>query len=228
MLCALVHAQTAERPLVQVGDTWTYRQTNDTRSGFKEEREVYEVTRTTASTIYFDARQAGSAQPPKNVFSGVDWRRVRAVNGVETVVNQPLDFPLTVGKHWDVHYREEHPNKGHVWEDFNSTYTVVGIEHVEVAAGKFDAIKIEAEGRWLAETVPSNTIATAALGASGISTLATQIDTAGARRIEGRMYKAFWYVPSVRRWVKSVEEYYASGGERSERNTSELDSYQLK
>jgi hypothetical protein len=158
----------------------------------------------------------------------VDWHRVRAVNGVETVVNQPLDFPLTVGKHWEVHYREEHPNKDHAWEDFSSTYTVVGVEHVEVAAGKFDAIKIEAEGRWLAETAPSNTIATAAQGASGTATITTQIGTANARRIEGRTYKAFWYVPSVRRWVKSVEEYYASSGERSERRTAELDSYQLK
>jgi hypothetical protein len=57
MFCAFVQAQTAERPLVQVGDTWTYHQTSDTRAGFKEEREIYEVTRTTASTIYFDARQ---------------------------------------------------------------------------------------------------------------------------------------------------------------------------
>ena len=227
-LCASALAETAERPLVQVGDIWTYRQTNETHAGFKEEREVYEVTRTTASTIYFDTHQPGSTQPPKNLFAGVDWHRARAINGVETVVNQPFDFPLNVGKHWDVHYREDHPNKVHAWEDFSATYTVIGVEHVEVAAGKFEAIKIEAEGRWLAETVPSSTVATAAQGASGTSTIGAQVETVAARRVEGRTYKALWYVPSVRRWVKSVEEYYSSGGERSERSTSELESYQLK
>lgn len=228
VLCMGARAQTADRPAVQVGDTWTYRQTNETRSGFKEEREIYEVTRTTASTLYLDARQVGSTQPPKSVFSGIDWRRVRAVNGVETVVNQPFDFPLTVGKHWDVHYREERPNKGYAWEELSLTYTVVGVETVQVAAGKFDAIKIEAEGKWQAETVPSSTIATAAQGASGTATIATRADTEAARQVQGRTYKAFWYVPAVRRWVKSVEEYYAGNGERSERNTSELDTYALK
>ena len=65
-------------------------------------------------------------------------------------------------------------------------------------------------------------------GASGTATVATQIDTSAAHRAEGRTYKAFWYAPAVRRWVKSVEEYYGSNGERSERTPSELESYQLK
>ena len=47
------------------------------------------------------------------------------------------------------------------------------------------------------------------------------------RTVAGRTYKAFWYVPEVRRWVKSVEEYYGSGGVRNERYTDELESFQL-
>jgi hypothetical protein len=42
----------------------------------------------------------------------------------------------------------------------------------------------------------------------------------------GRTYKAFWYVPSVKKWVKAVEEYYSSNGIRSSRITSELVSFQ--
>jgi hypothetical protein len=42
--------------------------------------------------------------------------------------------------------------------------------------------------------------------------------------VSGRTYKAFWYVPEVRRWVKSVEQYYGSGGVRNERYTGELES----
>lgn len=227
-LCVSAQAQTVDQPSVQVGDTWTYRQTNENRTGFKESQQVYEVTRKTGSTIYFDVRQAGSQQPPKSLYEGADWRRMRAVNGTETVVNQPLNFPLATGKHWDVHFREEHPNKAHAWEEFDDTYTVVGTEHVEVPAGKFDAIKIEIEGKWQAETIPSSTVLAEARGASGTANVGTQIDTVAAHRIEGRTYKAYWYVPTVRRWVKSVEEIYSAGGDRSERYTAELTSYQVK
>lgn len=45
--------------------------------------------------------------------------------------------------------------------------------------------------------------------------------------VSGRTYKAFWYVPEVKRCVKSVEEYYAHGGVRSESYTSELESFKL-
>jgi hypothetical protein len=34
-------------------------------------------------------------------------------------------------------------------------------------------------------------------------------------------------VPEVKRWVKSVEEYYGSGGVRNERYTGELESFKL-
>ena len=41
----------------------------------------------------------------------------------------------------------------------------------------------------------------------------------------GRLYKAFWYVPEIGRWVKSDEEYYGSNGVRTQRFTSELESF---
>jgi hypothetical protein len=43
----------------------------------------------------------------------------------------------------------------------------------------------------------------------------------------GRLYKAFWYVPEIKRYVKSVEEYYNAGGVRNERYTEELDSFKV-
>jgi hypothetical protein len=43
----------------------------------------------------------------------------------------------------------------------------------------------------------------------------------------GRIYKAFWYVPSLKRWAKSVEEYYNSNSVRTERYSDELESDKL-
>jgi hypothetical protein len=57
--------------------------------------------------------------------------------------------------------------------------------------------------------------------------MVTQVQKARTEPATGRTYKAFWYVPEVRRWVKSVEEYYGSGGVRNERFTMELESFKV-
>ena len=43
----------------------------------------------------------------------------------------------------------------------------------------------------------------------------------------GRTYMAIWYVPEVKRWVKSMEEYYTPGGVRNERYVSELERFEV-
>ena len=83
---------------------------------------------------------------------------MRDMNGKETVVNRPLAFPLSAGKTWDVQYTEEHPNRAHRSEQWNNTFRVVGYETVEVPAGKFNSLKVEAEGHWTAELEPTRTI----------------------------------------------------------------------
>jgi hypothetical protein len=45
--------------------------------------------------------------------------------------------------------------------------------------------------------------------------------------ISGRSYKAFWYVPGVKRWVKSDEEFFDANGVRNERYLDELASYKV-
>ena len=107
------------------------------------------VIRVTPSAIFITTKTVGSSQPPKDMFVGLDWSRVRDVNGKETVVNRPLAFPLSDKKTWEVTYTEENPNKKHKSEKLDNRFTVVGYEAVEVPAGKYKALlKIEAEGRW--------------------------------------------------------------------------------
>jgi hypothetical protein len=104
---------------------------------------------------------------------------------------------------------------------------VVGYESVEVPAGKFNALKIEAEGRWTAELEPTQTVVQGAESNSAGTSITSQTQKTADKTVSGRTYKAFWYVPEVRRWVKSVEEYYGSGGVRNERYTGELESFKL-
>jgi hypothetical protein len=59
----------------------------------------------------------------------------------------------------------------------------------------------------------------------GDTTMVTHAQKTTTTQVTGRLYKAFWYVPEIGRWVKSVEEYYGSNGVRNERYTSELESF---
>ena len=74
---------------------------------------------------------------------------------------------------------------------------------------------------------PSNTVIQGAQTSANATSMQTEARKVTAEPIEGRTYKALWYVPEQRRWVKSVEEYYAGNGVRNERYTAELESSKL-
>lgn len=222
----LATAQSADAPIIKSGDQWTYQTTVETGpSGWKQTHDTFTVVRTTASSIYFTVQAKGAPTGPVEVIAGADWSRIRNVDGKETVVNRSLAFPLQPGKTWDVSYTEHNPNKAHTLEQWETHYKVMGYEPVEVAAGKFNAIKIEAEGQWTAELAPSSNVVQAANTSTGGTTMVTQVQRTQPGKATGRTYKAMWYVPEVGRWVKSVEEYYSSGSVRNQRVTSELESY---
>jgi hypothetical protein len=130
--------------------------------------------------------------------------------------SETLDRPLV---------SELNPNKAHESEKFDSHFTVVGYETVEVPAGKFRALKIESEGHWEAQVAPGQNVVQGAQTGQGGATMTTQVQKISERQVTGRLYKAFWYAPEVKRWVKSVEEYYSNGGVRNERYSQELESF---
>lgn len=221
-------AQSAvESPPVKVGDTWTYRMTTEKgTNGWTQTRDDIAVSRVTQSTIFFNVKPSGSTQPPRETFAGNDWSRSRDIDGKETVVSRPFQFPMSQGKSWEVTFTETHPNdKNHKSEKIDNKYTVVGWEMVEVPAGKFRALKIEAEGHWQAELAPGQTVTQGAQSNAAGTTLATEVRNVTAGATSGRLYRAYWYVPEIKRWVKSVEEDYSSGGVRNARFTQELESF---
>lgn len=221
-------AESVDAPTLKPGDSWTYRITQERApNGWVQNREDFTIERVSSSAIYYTAKQSGSTQVPREILSGLDWSRIRDVNGKETVVNRPLAFPLAVGKSWDIQYTELGPNKVHRSEQWSSRYTVVGYETVEVPAGRFKALKVEAEGHWTAELEPGQRIVQGAQTSQNSTTMVTQVERASDKPVGGRIYKAFWYAPDVRRWVKSIEELYSSSGVRNERSTSELESFKL-
>jgi hypothetical protein len=88
-------------------------------------------------------------------------------------------------------------------------------------------LKIEAEGHWTAVLEPSQTVVQGAQSSAAGVSMVTETQKTTDKTASGRTYKAFWYVPEVGRWVKSVEEYYGSNGVRNEKYTGELESFKL-
>jgi hypothetical protein len=221
-------AQPTAAPALKAGDTWTYIDTVETGpTGWHQTHDAITMQRVTDSHLYISSKPVGSGTDGREVIVNADWSRVREISGSEVVVNRPLAFPLEAGKTWNIQYTEPHPNAKLKSATWTTKYKVVGYEDVEVPAGKFHALKIEAEGDWRGELAPLNTVVQAAQTQQGQTTLVTQARQVTPEATAGRTYKAFWYAPEVGRWVKSVEEYYGSDSVRTQRITSELEAYKV-
>jgi len=220
-------ADSIEKPTFDVGDSWKYAITVEKGKDWSETHDEISVARVTRTGIYVETKASGSSQAPTESIWGEDWSRIRSVDGQETVVNRPLAFPLSQGKLWDVKFTEAHPNKQLHVQTTNLQYSVVGSEDVSVPAGTFHAIKIEAEGTWSGELEPAKTVVQGVDLRAGDTTMVTQAKSVTPQTVTGHIYKAFWYAPEVKRWVKSVEEMYNSAGVRNERTTTALEAVKL-
>lgn len=228
LMCCSAYAQSVDAPPLKAGDSWVYAETVETGpQGFLSKNTLITVERVDSHNVLISAKQDGSNQPPVESMTGLDWSRSRDINGKQQVVNRPLEFPLSQGKKWMVEYTELNPNRLHSSETFHNDYVVTGWEDVQVPAGKFTALKIESEGQWSAVLAPVAVGGTQAVATPGRVTTVSNAQHIAPRTISGRTYKAFWYVPAEKRFVKSVEEYYDIKGVRSQRFTAELKSSKM-
>ena len=137
-------------------------------------------------------------------------------------VGRPFNFPLQPGKTWTVEYTEHNPDRSHTMEHFRTPYRVVGWEPVTVPAGTFNSLKIVADGDRSAELAPGiASVAARHIDASGTTGLRQTVITR-PKAASGRTYHVLWYVPSIKRWVKSEDDSYSSEGVQSSSQRSEL------
>lgn len=112
---------------------------------------------------------------------------------------QQLSFPLEVGKKWKSQYSYNDPNCGRVTDDLEAE--VKGWEDIEVPAGKFRALRIEHNGFY---TGP--------------------LPGCGA----GRKNRWFWYVPSIKRYVRAEERAYTPQGQLGFGEVFELKAFKVQ
>ena len=159
----------AEAPAVKVGDRWKTEQ-KDKRTGNKEGEWLRTVTAVTSGLI-------------EGTENSGTFKMTSELNPIESVVfvttgdPRVLSFPLEVGKKWTMKYQfanKTNQGKGRVEGDVE----VVGYEKVSVAAGTFDAFRIEAKAFWNND----------------------------ATRANGRSRSVYWYAPAARTIVRTEYE----------------------
>lgn len=96
-------------------------------------------------------------------------------------------------------------------------------------AGKFQAFKIEAEGTWRNSfnPTPQSVGSVSQVDSSGAVVVVKNQKPTVAAPIVGRLFRTYWFVPEVKREVKSVEEQFTTTGSLSGKSTWELESYQM-
>ena len=168
-------AKPIARPEVKVGDRWVYRHTDPRK---KASSYVYElrVSFVDERAIHAIIERQGSRSESDATWTR-DWNAVNAVDqGVFTVEQGMWQFPLSPGQTYRAAWEVRRPRVGEFHVRHERKVSVIGWEDVEVTAGRFRALKVQADG-WF-----------------------KRLD----RELQDEARNTFWYVPQVKRWVKSM------------------------
>jgi hypothetical protein len=165
------------KPDVKVDDRWIYRRMDHR---FEPPVLFYElrVSFIDSRAIHTVISKQGRPRDSDATFTP-EWNGVVAVDeGIMDVKRGLLQFPLAVGRTYPALWEMRRPRVGTFHARHERTVKVVGWEEIEVPAGKFLALKLQAEGRW------------------------QRLD----RKMGDWARDTVWYVPEVKRWVKRQYE----------------------
>ena len=223
---ALAGDGVAQAPVFSEGDSWVFEQTTEKgTAGFQQVRLDETIERLDGATMIVGVKPDGAPTSPADQVMGQDWSKRRLVDGVQAETARPFAFPMRVGKTWSVGYQDNTRRGNQLSLHVRRTYTVVGWQDVTVPAGTFHALKVEAKGvdEGLME-VPSTAVSGGAMEPGNAATFSS-LHRGGRGRLTRGTYGAFYYVPSLRNYVQSVEEQYNSDDVRVSRVTLKLVSW---
>jgi hypothetical protein len=166
----------ADRPVIRVGDSWSYDRYGFT--GHLDARQTHTVVQIDATQQTFTERVSAIGEPGRPEPPEREWTVTRSAESLvrmrrDLSSRSPfLDFPLVVGKSWDV-YWDGQGDSGAFYG--RGSAKVVAEETVEVPAGRFTALRIRYQS------------------AGAMST------GRGHRRW---LTEDVWYVPRLKRWAR--------------------------
>lgn len=160
------------RPHVEAGDSWTYRAENVLGQG-KDEHETV-IHRADGKVLHVVSTRKSDGKEIDSIWTA-DWNAMTSYTGFIYRPNTGIyRYPMRAGDRHTTEFQVMRPRVNTLMFHAKMTVTVVGWETVEVPAGKFRALKVDASGTWQL--------------ADGSGAFLQQI--------------TIWYAPEVRRWVK--------------------------
>lgn len=191
----------APAPRVAVGDSWTYQYT-DVWKGQPGNLNRISVVGADAQGVEAEVRRvAGNALVARQRFTP-EMNPVERGKMHFAPSFMRYAFPLEPGKQWSGASAAENLDAGKRWR-FQVTGTAGEWEQITVAAGQFDAIKIEVVGYY-------------------------QIDVVNQRGGGGRLKETLWYAPAVQNFVKLQYEDTDAQGQVFNRDAWELTAFARK
>ena len=177
VLCGAQGEVPVATPAVKVDDRWIYRRTDHR---VKPPTHLYELRVSFVDSRAIHTVLARQGKPRESDATWTpEWNGVVSVDdGVVEIERGMLQFPLSVGQGYTAAWRMRRPRAGSFHARHERNVKVIGWEHVDVPAGRFRALRIEAHGMW------------------------HRLD----RGTSDWASNTVWYAPQVRRWVKSVYE----------------------
>ncbi len=138
-------------PKFQVGDKWVWRD----EKGGESTREVVGFEGDLAQVKWADPRATQDKEGMAFIDPyGVTRKAIRpngeivtkqAVGAYVTIGQKVMDYPLQVGKKWELSFLTQPRSGLGTLQSYTNRYSVLGCEEVLTPAGKFPALKIEIE-----------------------------------------------------------------------------------
>ena len=231
-LCSLSDAAWAADPDILPaptfvpGDTWVLDRSIETgKDGFSHVRIVGRIERVGSDSLVMGVKLDGAPGDFEDHLMGLDLSDRRMLDGQSVATSRPLAFPLKVGETWQEDFVDPRHQGTQTSAHITRTCKVVGWEDVVVPAGTFHALKIESNGQLTAQlSIPATAVSASAASPSE-GTSISHAQQARSETVTGINYRAVYYVPSIKSWVKMVTEQYNGENVRKKRETSVLVSY---
>jgi len=165
----------AAAPTVSVGDSWTWQYT-DVWKHTPGNLNRTEVTAVDANGVQVEIKRASTGAVLSRSRFTTDMNPIDRGKMHFAPFYARYAFPLTAGKEWTVDATGDNPAAGKRWR-YQIKGKAVGWEKITVAAGEFDAMRVEVVSYYQGEEV-------------------------GSRGGSGQSKETIWYAPAVNNFVK--------------------------
>ncbi|HEY1927543.1 MAG TPA: hypothetical protein VGG92_08770 [Caulobacteraceae bacterium] len=213
-------------PVLEVGDNWVFERTIDRGPDHVAHRRVdLRINRIDENAMLVRANPRGTSAIDHDYRVGLDWTQSRVLDGQLAVTGRPFKFPMAPGDSWTVEFQQAESHNGQTNTHWNVLYQVVGWTDVTTPAGTFHALEIKETGSTEAEKTIAQQVSSTTAARHRRPAARGQAKHTLRQAIKNTVYGEFYYVPSIKYYVKYFQEQYDADNVRTGREEDVLLSF---